>query len=145
MIEDEQQYQSIKEELAKYEQALAALRSRQAVEPPNLLRRKILEDALYSMVNELEGQVQEYEGLRDGRMQVLKLTSLAELPHALFLANVAIGKGPEKESWLVEQYAAVRLRQLPAVAESLGVGIHIELTMPVPSEPVEGAQERDDS
>jgi ribosome-binding protein aMBF1 (putative translation factor) len=95
-----------------------------------------------SQLEELREELAEYEALRSGKVGVLELTSLAELPEALIRARIAVGltqKGLAERQGLKEQqvqryeatqYAGVSLERIQAVAEALGVTIHERVILP---------------
>ena len=95
-----------------------------------------------SQLEELEGQLREYEAVRDGRVAVLELDSLAELPEALIRARIAAGltqkelaaalgvKEQQVQQYEATRYARASFARVQRVAEVLGVRIAERVELP---------------
>jgi ribosome-binding protein aMBF1 (putative translation factor) len=140
MIANERQYRITKTALGEFEDALAKLEAREAHRPPEI--REVMRDAILSQLEELREEIAEYEALRNGRVRVLNLSSLAELPEALIQARAAVGltqkdlatrlglKEQQIQRYEATRYAGVSLDRIQAVAEALGVQIREQVTLP---------------
>jgi len=144
MITNERQYRISKAAIREFEEALARLEMVEAHRPPEL--RRVMREAIESQLEELREQVTEYDALRSGRVQVLELNSLEELPDALIRARIAAGltqkelaarlglKEQQIQRYEATRYAGVSLDRIQAVAEALGTRIRERVTLPSPGE-----------
>ena len=89
MIANERQYRITNAAAREFEEALARLETVEADRPPEL--RQVMREAMESQLDELREEIAEYDALRSGKVGVLELTSLAELPDALIRARIAVG------------------------------------------------------
>ena len=140
MITNERQYRITSAAARRFEQALTQVENRQAERHP-LLQRPMRE-SIASELQVLRKQLAEYEALRSGRVTVLELDSLEQLPEALIRALIATGltqKALAERLGLKEQqvqryeatlYAGVSLKRIQAVAEALGLRIEERVTLP---------------
>ncbi|MBP7052549.1 MAG: helix-turn-helix domain-containing protein [Phycisphaerae bacterium] len=92
-------------------------------------------DALRSQYEDLAQQIQEYETLKSGTVEVLKASSLEELPRILIQARIAKGlsqrqlaeavglKEQQIQRYEAEEYISASLRRLADVAATLGLNI----------------------
>jgi DNA-binding Xre family transcriptional regulator len=140
MIANERQYRITNAAAREFEEALARLETVEAHRPPDL--RRVMREAMESQLDELREEIAEYEALRSGKVGVLELTSLAELPDALIRARIAVGLTQKKlaerlglkeqqiQRYEATQYAGVSLDRIQAVAEALGVEIHERVILP---------------
>jgi ribosome-binding protein aMBF1 (putative translation factor) len=145
MIANERQYRITNAAAREFEEALASLETAEAHRPPEL--RQVMREAIESQLEELSEELAEYEALRSGRISVLELASLAELPDALIRARIAVGltqKGLAERLGLKEQqvqryeathYAGVSLERIQAVTEALGVRVREQLILPTAGTP----------
>jgi hypothetical protein len=103
MISNERQCENTEEWIAKFEQSIANLRATPGpddnLEP---FTREILIKSQESMLEDLRGQVAEYDALRDGKVQRMQVESVLDLGKALTKARIASG--------LTERHLADRLR-----------------------------------
>ncbi len=141
MIANERQYRITKAEAERFTQALARSAEQSIHLHPRL--RQAMQEGLESQLAELHEQLIEYEALRSGRITVLELTSLMEIPDALIRARTAAGvtqkelaarlglKEQQIQRYEATHYAGVSLARVQAVAEALGVAIHERVTLPV--------------
>lgn len=103
IIRNERQRENTEEWIAKFEQSIADLRATPG--PGDMLEpftREILIRSQESMLEDLRGQVAEYEALRDGQIRRTQVESMLDLGTALVQARVAAG--------LTERQLADRLR-----------------------------------
>ncbi len=140
MITNERQYRITKAAVEDFEAALARLETVEADRP--LEMRQVMREAIESQLEELHEQVAEYEALRSGKVHVLELDSLQELPDALIRARIAAGLTQKKlatrlglkeqqiQRYEATHYAGVSLDRIQSVAEALGIRIRERLTLP---------------
>ena len=101
-----------------------------------------MREGIESELQILREQLAEYEALRSGRIAVLELDSLTDLPDALIRARIAGGltqkelatrlglKEQQIQRYEATRYAGVSLERVQAVAEALGVKIHERVILP---------------
>jgi ribosome-binding protein aMBF1 (putative translation factor) len=140
MIANERQYRITQTAIREFAEALDRLETVEAHRPPEM--RRVMREAIESQLEELREQVAEYEALRSGRVQVLELNSLEELPDALIRARVAAGltqkelaarlglKEQQIQRYEATRYAGVSLDRIRAVADALGTRIREQMTLP---------------
>jgi ribosome-binding protein aMBF1 (putative translation factor) len=140
MITNERQYRITKTEAEKFADAVAHVDERCAHLDPIL--RRAMRESLESELEILREQLAEYEALRSGRIAVLELDSLTDLPDALIRARIAGGltqkelatrlglKEQQIQRYEATRYAGVSLQRVQAVAEALGVKIHERVILP---------------
>jgi len=140
MIANERQYRITKAAAREFEDALAHLDTMEARRPADL--RRVMREAIESQLEELREQLAEYEALRDGKISVLELDSLAELPDALIRARIAAGRTQKElaerlglkeqqiQRYEATRYAGVSLERIRAVADALGVKIQERVILP---------------
>ncbi len=139
MITNEREYRVTKEWAEKF--AVAATHVDDTVMPDPILR-KALRESYESEAEILRAQLAEYEALRDGRIAILELNSLAELPDALIRARIAAGLTQKKlaarlglkeqqiQRYEATRYAGASLTRIQAVADALGVTIQERVSLP---------------
>jgi len=144
MIANERQYRITRASAREFEEALTRLETVEAHRSPEM--RRVMRDAMESQLEELRDEIGEYEALRSGKVGVLELSSLAELPKALIRARIAVGltqkslaerlglKEQQIQRYEATQYAGVSLERIQAVAVALGVEIHEQVILPAASE-----------
>jgi len=140
MIANERQYQITKLEAERFEQALAQADEKGAHLHPRL--RQAMREVMESQLEELRGQLAEYDALRRGKIAVLELHSLRDLPEALIRARIASGltqkqlaarlglKEQQIQRYEATRYAGASLARVQAVADALGVKIHGRVMLP---------------
>src|SRR2546423_2107290 len=140
MIANERQYGITKAAAREFEAALAGLDTAEAHRPPEL--RRVMREAIESQLEELREQLAEYEALRNGKISVLELDSLEELPDALIRARIAAGRTQKElaerlglkqqqiQRYEATRYAGVSLERIRAVALALGVKIQERVILP---------------
>ena len=140
MIANERQYRITNAAAREFEEALVRLDTVEAHRSPDM--RRVMREAMESQLEELREELAEYDALRSGKVGVLELTSLTELPEALIRARIAVGltqkgladrlglKEQQIQRYEATQYAGVSLERIQAVVEALGVTIRERVTLP---------------
>lgn len=133
MIANERQYRIARAELERFEAALARVDTVYADRPPRL--RRAMREQLASQTEELREQLDEYDALRAGRVTVLDLTSLSELPDALIKARIArrwtqralgerVGVAEQQiQKYEATHYAEASFARIQSIAETLGIEV----------------------
>jgi DNA-binding XRE family transcriptional regulator len=140
VIANERQYRITKAAAQDFEEALARLEAAEGSRTPEI--RRLMREGLESQLEELREQLAEYEGIRGGKIAVLEVDGLRELPNALIRARIAAGltqrdlarrlglKEQQIQRYEATRYAGVSLQRVDAVAEALGVKIREEVILP---------------
>jgi ribosome-binding protein aMBF1 (putative translation factor) len=140
MIANELQRRVTQAAIRKFEEALARLDA-DAKDRPEWIR-KGLREGMESQLVDLRRELADYDALRSGRVRVLELDSLAELPEALIRARIAAGlsqrelarrlglKEQQVQRYEARRYAGASLERIQAVADALGVEIHERVLLP---------------
>lgn len=140
MITNERQYRITRNWLKRFEEARVGVDGRSAQLAPRA--RQAFRDAYDSQIGELHEQIAEYEALRLGRIAVLELDSLNQLPEALIRARAAAGLSQEAlavrlglkkqqiQRYEAARYAGVGLERLQRIVDALGVTIHERIVFP---------------
>jgi len=141
MISNERQYRITKAQADKFSRALVEATKPSGIDP---LLRKLERDALRSQLDDLEREMREYEMLRSGEENVLKLDSIAELPLALVKARVASGltqkdladrlglKEQQIQRYEATDYTSASVRRLKQVIDALGIRVHADVFLASP-------------
>ncbi|RJP31469.1 MAG: XRE family transcriptional regulator [Candidatus Omnitrophota bacterium] len=134
MIKNERQYKITKTQTVKFTDALHDLVKRADIDP---FMRQLEEDALKSQLQELNRQIQEYDELRSGTRNVIKVDSIDQLPKALIQARIASGFTQKELADLVglkmqqiqryesTDYASANLSRIKKIVDVLGVTVRI--------------------
>jgi ribosome-binding protein aMBF1 (putative translation factor) len=140
MITNERQYRITKNWLERFEQDRVGVEAQAANLHPRA--QQAFRDQYDSQIEELRTELSDYEALRQGRVTVLKLDSLSELPDALIRARTASGlsqaalaerlgvKKQQIQRYEATRYARVGIERLQAVADALGVKIREQVILP---------------
>lgn len=151
MIRNDRQYRITKTALSKFEEALRALQS-QAVDRSGIDVRiqQAEKDAIAEQMNDLRAQVHEYEELASGKVGVLELGSLAELPSALVRARISSGlsqrdlaerlgiKEQQVQRYEATDYRQASLARLLDVASALNIQVRKDLLLPSVTRSMDG-------
>lgn len=136
MITNERQYKITRVQLSKLKEAVASFDMKVLVEKVKhnqLVKAEI--DALKSELDNLALQIQDYEALKSGAVEILKAPSLEKLPIILIRARIAKGFSQHKLAELLglkeqqiqryeaEKYASANLSRLAEVANALELNI----------------------
>jgi HTH-type transcriptional regulator/antitoxin HigA len=136
MITNERQYRITAAQLEKLRQGVESFDIGEATErsKSSVIARAELA-ALQSEVENLSQQLREYETLKSGTVEVLKASSLQELPSILIRARIARGlsqrqlaeavglKEQQIQRYEAEEYASASLTRLADIAEALDLNI----------------------
>lgn len=130
MIKNERQFKVTRAQLDRFRGALADLEAQPETDP---IRRQLELDTARSQIAELQHQLDEYTGLRDGTVAVGAPADLTELPRYLIRQRVAAGltqrdlgdrlglKEQQIQRYEADDWAAASLRRLIDVAEAVGL------------------------
>ena len=135
MIKNERQYRITRNQADRFSQTLNNLRghSRESTEGAHPLIAKAQEDAIRSQLEDLEGQLREYESLKAGHFELGGLHMVAELPTALIKARIAQGlsqkdlaerlklKEQQIQRYEATDYASASLNRIKEVVNALGI------------------------
>ena len=134
MVANDLQYRVTRTAVREFEQALVRLDETEAHRSPEM--RALMRSAMESQLDDLRQQMSEYEALRAGRVRVLELESLEELPDVLIRARIAAGltqkelagrlgmRESQLQRYEASRYAGASLARLQAVADALGAQTH---------------------
>lgn len=137
MIKNERQYRVTRGQIDRFESALDSLRSRST--SGDELRDRLEIAAVEGQLAELRAELEEYDALRHGQVDVGHLESLDDLPRLLIRSRIAQGmtqKGLAERLGMPEQqvqryeandWATASLARLIEVAEALGVTVRESL------------------
>lgn len=136
MITNERQYRITRAQVEKFKDAISAFDMKIAIEQT---KSKILAKAelaaLRSEYEQLSLQLHDYETLKSGTIEILKASTLEELPSILIRARIAKGfsqrrlaeeiglKEQQIQRYEAEEYASANLQRLSEVANALGLNI----------------------
>jgi HTH-type transcriptional regulator/antitoxin HigA len=136
MITNERQYRITSAQLEKLKAAVSNFDIKAAMErTKSKILAKAELDALRSECENLTLQLQEYETLKSGSVEILKESTLEELPKILIKARIAKGwsqrqladalglKEQQIQRYEAEEYASANLPRLAEVAKALGLNI----------------------
>lgn len=136
MITNERQYRVSSSQLERLRGAVDSFDLREVarrVKSDVLAKAELA--ALRSEFENLSQQIQEYETLKSGSVEILKASSLEALPKILIRARIAKGfsqrqladavglKEQQIQRYEAEEYASANLRRLADISESLGLNI----------------------
>ncbi len=140
MIANELQRRVTQTAIREFEEALARL-DEDAKDRPEWIR-KGLREGMESQLADLRRDLAEYDALRAGRVRVLELDSLGQLPEALIRARIAAGlsqkelarrlglKEQQIQRYEARRYAGASLDRVQKVADALGMQIHERVVLP---------------
>jgi len=136
MITNERQYRITNAQLQKFRKAIDDFDIKSVIkQTKSKVLAKAELDALRSEYENLSMQIHEYETLKSGTVEILKASSLEELPSILIRARIAKGlsqrqladaiglKEQQIQRYEAEEYASANLRRLAQVAKALGLNI----------------------
>ncbi len=136
MITNERQYRITTTQLKKFREAIDEFDIESAIKrTKSKILAKAELDALQSEYENLSAQLHEYETLKSGTVDVLKASSLEELPIILIRARIAKRlsqrqlaeaidvKEQQIQRYEAEEYASASLSRLAEVAKALGLNI----------------------
>jgi len=136
MITNERQYRITKAQIEKFKTAIGSFDIKAATKQ---MKSEVLAKAelaaLRSEYEKLFSQLHEYETLKSGTVEVLKASTLEDLPSILIRARIAKGfsqrqlaeaiglKEQQIQRYEAEEYASANLQRLAKVANALGLNI----------------------
>lgn len=136
MITNERQYRITFAQLAKFKSAIESFNIKEAT--VKMKSRQLAKAQLAALQSECEIltiQVQEYETLKSGAVEILKASTLEELPNILIRARIAKGlsqrdlaelmglKEQQIQRYEAEEYASANIVRLAEVSKALGINI----------------------
>ena len=139
MITNEVQYRATKAHASRFEEAL---RNLEADKTAGTKRRELEIGAVRAQLEDLQGELTEYEQLRSGTIRSFEVASLPELAVALVKARIAKGWSQRRlaeELGIAEQqiqryessgYTSASLARLCDVVAALGVDVRVVVTLP---------------
>ena len=141
MIKNDRQYKITKKRVADFEKALADLAQRSPTKnvTPRLARAQ--REAIESQVMDLREEVDDYEKLRTGKVSVLHVEGVLDIPIALIRARIARGltqkglgqligvKEQQIQRYEAENYQTATLSRIAEVAAALDVKIHEDIDL----------------
>jgi ribosome-binding protein aMBF1 (putative translation factor) len=144
MIKNEKQYRITKAQARRFEGALAEIARQER--PANITRRlwQAQRDAAESQLQELQEQIDAYEGLQMGKSKELVLEAVEDLPKTLIRARIAAGmtqeglahrlgvKTQQIQRYEATDYESASFARVLKVVQALG------LKMPKPARLVRG-------
>ena len=139
MIKNERQYGITKAQVRKFASAVSVAETREDVQPA---LRDLELRALQSQLEELQGELAEYDQLKSGAQAVLVVERFDELPVALIKARIAahmtqkdlaerLGiKAQQIQQYEATEYASASLTRIQEVIDALGVIVRNEVVLP---------------
>jgi DNA-binding XRE family transcriptional regulator len=140
MIANDLQYRVTQRSARDFEESLARLNA-DAKGRPEWIRRT-MRAALESQLADLRDELAEYDALRTGKVRVLELDSLGQLPDALIQGRIAAGLSQKElaarlglseqqiQRYESRRYAGASLERIQAVADALGMQIQERVILP---------------
>ena len=140
MIKNERQYRITKAQANKFAEAIG--RVEKAPSSANPLMVTASRAALESQLADLHADIEEYERLRSGNVQLVEVESFQELPAALIRARIAAGlsqkelgerldmKEQQIQRYEATDYAGASFSTLSAIIKALGVFIREDILVP---------------
>ena len=156
MITNERQYRITHSQVEKLRGAVDSFDVKEAAGRANsdVLAKAELA-ALQSELENLCQQIQEYETLKSGSVEILKASSLEELPSILIRARIARGlsqrqlaeaiglKEQQIQRYEAEEYASANLQRLADVANALDLNVSEVAEFRVRAQPLPGVDDTD--
>ena len=136
MITNEKQYRSTRTEAERLRAALNALKDPAAPSDVHPLLQAAQRSGLVSQLEELDGELSEYEQLRAGEITILEAAGLEELPDILIRARIARGmsqrdlaeflglKEQQIQRYEADRYRSASLERLGEVSDALGIKLN---------------------
>lgn len=149
MITNERQYRITRSQLERLRGAVDSFDVKEAARrASSVVLAKAELAALQSELENLSGQIQEYETLKSGSVEVLKACSLEGLPRILIRARIARGlsqrqlaetlglKEQQIQRYESEEYASANLLRLADIANALNLNISEVAEFTTPPHPL---------
>ncbi len=143
MIKNQRQYKITKAQWANLENAFSQVSD--LIDSKTGMERRAYElqaNALRSQIDELASEIAQYESLSSGKVSVLELHSLEELPQALIKARISAGlsqkdladrlglKEQQIQRYECTGYASSSISRIKEVIKALGLRIREEVFLP---------------
>lgn len=131
MIGNERQYRITKARADEFERGLSTLKKAGPGSDP--LWHKVQQDSMKAQLEDLRGELQEYDTLRRRGVEAVEVTSFEELPEALVKARIAAGltqkelgerlglKEQQIQRYEATGYSSASLDRIQQVVEALGL------------------------
>jgi ribosome-binding protein aMBF1 (putative translation factor) len=132
VIKNERQYRITKAQAERFERTLSEVSVQPSRGVPRALHKAQL-DGLKSQLEDLRGEMLEYEALRSGKRRSLALESIEQLPKTLIQARIAAGLSQEElasklglkpqqiQRYEVTNYQGASLERVNEVVRVLGL------------------------
>ena len=142
MITNERQYRNLKATARMFEEALEHADDQGADWDPVI--REAMRRGIASDLAQFLAQLQDYEDFRSGKVRVLTIERLDELPDVLIRARIASGltqrelaeeldiKEQQVQRYEATRYQAASMRRLVEVAQALEIEVRLTATLPDP-------------
>ena len=131
MIGNERQYRITKARADEFERGLSTLKKAGPGSDP--LWHKVQQDSIKAQLEDLRGELREYDTLRRRGVEAVEVTSFEELPEALVKARIAAGltqkelgerlglKEQQIQRYEATAYSAASLDRIQQVVDALGL------------------------
>jgi hypothetical protein len=145
VITNERQYRITKAEVKKFERALADAEAAQPSTDLHPRLQRAMRDGLASQLHDLRREIEAFEALRGGRVRMLQLDSLDQLPDMLISGRIAAGVsqaalarrlGVAKQQVQRDEaarYATATFSRMVSVAHALGITVRSQVLLPIES------------
>ena len=127
MIKNQRQYSISKVQIQKFKDSIAKLEQNKKTLKLHPLLIKAQKDSLDSQLADLQKQMQEYEDLKDGKIPIVGLLSIEDLPITLIKARIALGLSQKDLGQLVGLQEQQIQRYESRDYESASVGRMMEI------------------
>jgi HTH-type transcriptional regulator / antitoxin HipB len=141
MIQNERQYKITQTKLRELEQASANIN----IEDSNLHPRQLLsqKNSYHKLTNDLKQEIAEYEELRSGKIETLRLANFNDLPIALIKARIVLGMTQKElaekigtqeqqiQRYEADRYAAISFDRMMKIAEALGMSLKASIEIAI--------------
>src|SRR3990172_6205213 len=144
MIKNDRQYRITKAAVTKFENGLRQLTAEGVQTPPSIdpVIRRAEREALKSQLDDLRSEVRQYEDLVAGKVGILDVGSLADLPQALVQTRIASGlsqkeladrlgiKEQQIQRYEATDYQQASLARLLEISSALHLNVRKDLLLP---------------
>lgn len=141
MIKNEKQYKITKAQTNKLNTALRLLQNNGDKDLNDNILKDAEKEALCSQISDLKIEINEYEKLRSGELFMSEISSLAELPHTLIKARIALGlthkelgkllglKEQQIQRYEANDYKTASLSRILEIIKVLGIKHKIDVSV----------------